>query len=87
MSRERMMKNVLQADPGRTVRIFDIGGGEGVRRRLLSLGFHPGDAVALAGQAIFRGPVLIKNITTGSTVAIGRGIAQKIYIEPADEHS
>jgi Fe2+ transport system protein FeoA len=80
-------KNILQVDAGRTVRIVDIGGGESVRRRLLALGFHPGDAVALARKAILRGPVLIKNIKTGSMVAIGRGIAQKIYIEPVDERS
>ena len=81
------MKNLLQADPGRTVRIVDIAGGEGVRRRLFSLGFHPGDAIELAGQAILRGPVLIKNIKTGVTVAIGRGIAQKIMVEAVDERA
>jgi Fe2+ transport system protein FeoA len=38
----------------------------------------------LGGQSILRGPVLVRNIDLGVTVAVGRGIAQKIMIEAVD---
>ena len=76
--------NLLQATQDSPVRIVDIAGGEGVRRRLFSLGFNIGDRIALAGRGIFRGPVIIRNLDLGITIAVGRGIAQKIMIEAAD---
>jgi len=77
--------NLLHAPQGAVLRIVDIAGGEAVRRRLFSLGFHIGDMIELGAQAILRGPVLIKNAGTEVTVAIGRGIAQKIVVEAVDE--
>jgi len=76
--------NLLHATRDFPVRIVDIAGGEGVRRRLFSLGFNIGDRIALAGRGILHGPVLIRNLDLGITVAVGRGIAQKIMIEAAD---
>jgi Fe2+ transport system protein FeoA len=74
------MTNLLQIAPGTSAEIVDISGGEGVRRRLFSLGLHIGDRIALAAQGILRGPVIVRHEGTGVTVAIGRGIAQKIVV-------
>ncbi len=68
------------------LRILGIAGGESVRRRLLSMGFHPGDIIELDSAAILRGPILVRNTASGSRVAIGRGIARKIRVEVADGH-
>ena len=76
--------NLSQAPQGVRLKIVDISGGEQVRRRLLSLGFHKGDEIERVGQGILRGPLLIKMIRSGGSVAIGRGIALKILVEVAD---
>jgi Fe2+ transport system protein FeoA len=78
--------NLIQAPQGVRLKIIDISGGEQVRRRLLSLGFHKGDEIERIGQGILRGPLLIKMIRSGGSVAIGRGIALKILVEVADGH-
>jgi Fe2+ transport system protein FeoA len=63
------------------LRITGIMGGEGIRRRLLSLGFHPGDEVLVVSRGILKGPLLVRNLTADVTVALGRGVAQKIVVE------
>ena len=76
--------NLLKAPQGVSLKVIDISGGEQVRRRLFSLGFHKGDEIERSGQSILRGPLLVKMVRSGATVAIGRGIAQKIIVEVAD---
>jgi Fe2+ transport system protein FeoA len=73
------------APRGQPLRIVAIAGGEGVRRRLMALGFHKGDIIALDGQAIMRGPLLVRNCASDTTVALGRGVAQKVVVETAHE--
>ena len=80
-----MTTNLVQSPKGPTLRIVDIAGGEGVRRRLFTLGFNVGDEIELQAKGIMRGPVLVRNVRTGVTAAIGRGIAQKIMVEAAVE--
>lgn len=79
--------NLLDAPPGLPLRIVDLSGREGVRRRLMALGFHRDDLIQLDGRAILRGPLLVRNLTSDTTVALGRGVAQKILVEPAHEPS
>lgn len=76
---------LLEAPHGRPLRIADLCGGEGVRRRLMALGFHKGDLVELDGQAILRGPLLVRNCTSDTTVALGRGVARQVLVEPVHE--
>ncbi len=73
-----------EAPPGKPLRIVDILGGHGVRRRLLALGFHKGDLVERNSGAIFGGPFLVKSLSSDTTVALGRGIAHKILVEVLD---
>ena len=79
--------NLLDAPAGTPLRIVDLAGGESVRRRLMALGFHKGDIVALDGKAILRGPLLVRNCTSDTTVALGRGVALKVLVEPVHEPS
>lgn len=78
---------LLDAPHNMPLRIVDLAGGEGVRRRLLALGFHKGDLVELHGRAILRGPLLVRNCTSDTTIALGRGVAQKVLVELVHEPS
>jgi ferrous iron transport protein A len=75
------MKSLAEAPRGKHLKIVSVSGGEGVRRRLFALGFHTGDIVEVNAHGILRGPLLVNNVTTDTSVALGRGIAQKILVE------
>lgn len=75
------MMSLLQAPRGKPLRIIDIRGGEGVRRRLFALGFHKDDLVEVNAQGILLGPILVRNLTSDTSVALGRGVAQKIIVD------
>jgi len=79
------MISLIEAPRSKRLRIFDVLGGHGIRRRLLSLGFHKEDEIVLDSRSILRGPILIKNLTSDTSVAVGRGIAQKIMVEIIDD--
>ena len=76
---------LLDAPKNKSMRIVDLLGGDGVRRRLFAMGFHKGDIIELDSQAILQGPVLVWNVSTDAKIALGRGIAQKILVEEVDE--
>ncbi len=77
------LSSLLEVPEGQIFKIAEIRGGQGLHRRLLALGFHPGDLITLDNEAIMNGPVLVRNLTTGTRIALGRGIAQKIMVEAA----
>ncbi|UCC39816.1 MAG: FeoA domain-containing protein [Candidatus Aminicenantes bacterium] len=79
------MISLIQAPHDTPLRIIDFKGGHGVRRRLLALGLHKNHIVELDSRSIFKGPVLIKDVTSDTSVALGRGIAQKIMVEIVGE--
>jgi Fe2+ transport system protein FeoA len=81
------MTDLMKAPRGLPLRVVDISGGEGVRRRLFSLGIHPGDLIEFLSQGIMGGPVLIRPVGSGVTIAIGRGVARKILVEICHESS
>jgi len=73
-----------EAPQGKQLRIVDIVGGHGLRRRLMALGFHKDDLIARNSDALFGGPILIKNLNCNTSVALGRGVAHKILVEVLD---
>ncbi len=77
--------SLVDAPHGVVLRIVCLSGGEDARRRLMALGFHAGDLVELDGQAILRGPILVRNRRSGTTVALGRSVARKVSVEPVHE--
>ncbi|MFP4081864.1 MAG: ferrous iron transport protein A [Candidatus Aminicenantes bacterium] len=79
------MISLIRAPVDTPLKIVDFMGGHGVRRRLLALGFHKNDIVELDSRSILRGPVLIRDVTSDTSVALGRGIAQKIMVEIIDK--
>jgi Fe2+ transport system protein FeoA len=76
---------LLQAPRGTALRLVAIEGGESVHRRLMALGFHEGDRIEFAERGILGGPVLLRNLESGVSAAVGRGIAAKIRVEAEDE--
>ncbi|MFC2157256.1 ferrous iron transport protein A [Acidobacteriota bacterium] len=73
---------VLSKAPQHTqLKIIDFEGGHGVRRRLLSLGFHKNDIIQLNKKNILGGPILVTNLSSDTSVALGRGVAKKILVE------
>ncbi len=79
------MISLIDAPQDKQLKIVDFKGGQGVHRRLLALGFHKNDIIELDSRSIFGGPLLIKDLTTEVSAALGRGIAKKIVVEIIDE--
>ncbi|MFW6159891.1 MAG: FeoA family protein [Acidobacteriota bacterium] len=73
--------SLVQAPPDKELKIIEVTGGHGLRRRLLSMGFHKGDVVMLDSRSLLGGPLLIRNLTASTSLALGRGVAQKILVE------
>ena len=65
------------------VRVEYIDGGPFAQKRLMHLGIRKGDAITVKRTSSFGGPILIT--VNSSDVAIGRGLAKKIYVQPINE--
>jgi ferrous iron transport protein A len=65
---------------GERARVVAVQGGRGLRLNLEQMGIHSGDTIVVAGSGAFRGPVLIE--VHGSRIALGRGVARKILVDP-----
>ena len=63
---------------GRKGIISHISGGRGASQRLADLGLTPGTEVMVVKSAIFHGPLMV--CVRGTTLAIGRGLASKIFV-------
>ena len=72
-----------QAREGQVVVVKDLLGGFGFRRRLLSLGIYPGERLRVVKSGFFGGPILVE--VRGTEVAIGRGAASRVVVEPAEK--
>lgn len=79
------MISLVDAPADKPLKIVGVIGGHGVRRRLLALGFHKNDTIEIDSRSILRGPVLIRDLTSDTSVALGRGIAKRIMVEIIDE--
>ncbi|WP_315116473.1 ferrous iron transport protein A [uncultured Clostridium sp.] len=62
---------------GKNCSIFNIEGGDTLRKKLMEMGFNTGAKVEIVKNDV--GPLIIG--IGGSRVAIGRGMAQKITVE------
>lgn len=63
---------------GSRARVVDVVGGYGLRRKLFEMGITPNTVVEVLANS--RGPILIR--VRGAVIAIGRGMAHKILVEP-----
>jgi len=69
--------SLAQLPAGQHATILSFTGGRNVTNRLTSLGFTPGVNVLMT-QNLGHGPLIVT--VRGSQVALGRGEAQKIFI-------
>lgn len=64
---------------GERVKIVDIQGGQGLLRKLETLGIKQGTEIVKVSSQLMRGPITIR---VGNTqVAIGFGMARRIMVE------
>jgi ferrous iron transport protein A len=76
---------LIDVDNGQQVRVTGIRGGKALEMKLRQLGLLPGDRARVTRHAPFGGPIMIE--VNGRTIALGRGIAAKIAVEPEREKS
>lgn len=62
------------------VQVIGITGGRGVRQRLAQLGIYPGSIITVCNRGGWRGPLLVE--VGGSRIALGRGMARRIEVQP-----
>jgi Fe2+ transport system protein FeoA len=79
------MIKLTSAPKNSRFRIIEIEGGHGLRRRLMSLGLHKNDLIEVDSRSILGGPILIRNLNSDTSVAVGRGIANKIMVEVVEK--
>ena len=51
---------------------------------IAGLGIHIGEEVVVVRTAPFHGPILVEVPSSGVRVAMGRGMARAVVVEPAD---
>ncbi|MEJ5359385.1 MAG: transcriptional repressor [Desulfobacterales bacterium] len=78
--RERCLPLVF-AKAGEQLRVCEIGGGTAVRVRLLAMGLRPGDPIEVLTNS-GQGQMAI-SVGGERRLVLGRGLAQKIFVEPA----
>lgn len=71
---------LTMATPGKDVKLVAIHGGWGIRQRLADLGLTPGTVLRVI-QTDGRGPLIVA-FKGDARLALGRGMAHKIMVEP-----
>jgi Fe2+ transport system protein FeoA len=74
------MTTLDQLKNGQKATITDINGGRGLIKRLESLNLRKGKEVQKISSAPFRGPIVLE--VDGCQLALGRGMAAKVIVEP-----
>jgi len=78
---ERITLTVLVS--GRRATVVEIQAGQGLIRRLGSLGIRVGQRIKMVSRSFMRGPVTVK--VGNSRVAVGFGAASRVIVEPEGE--
>ena len=76
--------SLRQMEAGETGTVIQVLGGHGLIRRLEALGVRPGRKLTKVSSMFLKGPVTIQ--IDGTQLAIGFGMANKIVIEPENNH-
>jgi ferrous iron transport protein A len=66
--------------PGENVRLVTIQGGRGIRQRLADIGLTPGTVLQVV-QSDGWGPLIVA-FKNDARLALGRGMAHKMMVEP-----
>lgn len=78
--RKENLLALTELKDGQSGKISFIRGGHTVLQRLLDMGLTPNTKITLIKAAPFDGPLEVK--VRGSKLAIGRGIASKVFVDP-----
>jgi ferrous iron transport protein A len=73
-----MRIRLIEAPDGAVGVVVDVIGGKGRIKKLLELGIVPGVRITIIKNPPY-GPIIVK--ARGYNLAIGRGLAESIYIE------
>jgi ferrous iron transport protein A len=74
------MMPLAMATPGEDVKLVAVRGGRRVRKRLADLGLTPGTVLQVV-QADAWGPLIVA-FKDDARLALGRGMAHKMMVEP-----
>jgi ferrous iron transport protein A len=74
------MLPLTMVTPGEDVRLITIQGGRGIRQRLADIGLTPGTVLQVV-QSDGWGPLIVA-FKDDARLALGRGMAHKIMVEP-----
>jgi len=74
------MMPLTMAPPGEDIKLVAIHGGQRIRKRLADLGLTPGTILRVV-QADAWGPLIVA-FKDDARLALGRGMAHKIEVEP-----
>ena len=79
--RHEVPLTALRAGEGGTVTYIKAGHGRGgvFQKRLMDMGLTPGTRVTAVKSAPFHGPLEV--LVRGSRLALGRGMAERIFVE------
>jgi ferrous iron transport protein A len=72
--------DLIQLQAGSEARIIEIAGGHQMLKKVEALGIRVGVKIKKLSAQVWRGPVTIQ--IGNSQIAIGFGMAQKIYVNP-----
>jgi len=78
-----MAVSVNDLRAGQTGKVVGFRGGRGMGRKLEYLGLRPGKVVTMVSSQFMAGPVTV--MVDGRQVAMGRGIAAKVQVEPQSD--
>ncbi|UCG35207.1 MAG: ferrous iron transport protein A [Candidatus Omnitrophota bacterium] len=77
------MIDLTQLNEGQSAKVISIEGGAGINKRIQDMGIREGSIVTKVTRLFSQGPVVVK---AGRTqVALGRGMASKIMVEPLEK--
>ena len=71
-------KNLLQMPKGKTIKIIKMEGGKEFQDKAESLGLRVGVKVKKLSTQVMSGPITLQ--IGNSKIALGRGMAQKIFV-------
>jgi len=75
------MMPLAMASPGEEVRLLEIRGGRNLRKRLADLGLNVDTAFRVITNDNSGGPLILA-VKEDARVAVGRGMAHKMMVEP-----
>ena len=70
---------LLELKKGKKAHVIGCDGGRGISNKLNAMGVRPGKEIKKISDTFIGGPITIK--VGNSNIAIGRGMASRIYLE------